>query len=119
MNVRRAFLHQPPFRLIDLPVRPHPLLVMWMPTWLALGSLCLLAAHLVEAKADGRAAWLPSLRLIFKHSDEAIAGGCPRCCNVDASGLVRRPARCVHWSASLQPVTVDAHNGTVVFLCMA
>ncbi|CAN0132371.1 unnamed protein product [Pylaiella littoralis] len=47
---------------------------MWTPVWFALGSLCLAATHVVEAEANGRAAWLPSLRLIFKHSDTAITG---------------------------------------------
>ncbi|CAM9169474.1 unnamed protein product, partial [Ectocarpus sp. 8 AP-2014] len=47
---------------------------MWTPTWLALGSLCLVAAHVADAKFHGRTAWLPSLRLIFKHSETALTG---------------------------------------------
>eukprot|EP00903_Cladosiphon_okamuranus_P014474 g13426.t1 len=38
------------------------------------GSTTGRVAHVAEAKTNGRAAWLPSLRLIFKHSDTAIAG---------------------------------------------
>lgn len=47
---------------------------MWVPAWLALAPLCLVAAHAAEAKVNGRVAWLPSLRLIFKHSDMALTG---------------------------------------------
>ena len=64
---------------------------MWMPAWLALGSLCLAAAHVAEAKANGRAAWLPSLRLIFRHSDTAISGGCPKCWTMLMGRARRQP----------------------------
>ncbi|CAM9491168.1 unnamed protein product [Ectocarpus sp. 4 AP-2014] len=47
---------------------------MWTPTWLALGSLCMVAAHVADAKFHGRTAWLPSLRLMFKHSETALTG---------------------------------------------
>ena len=41
---------------------------------LALTCLCLAVVHLSEAKVNGHAAWFPSLRLLFKHSDLALAG---------------------------------------------
>lgn len=50
---------------------------MWASMWLALSSFCLVAAHVAEAKTNGHAAWLPSLRLIFKHSDVALKGEVP------------------------------------------
>ncbi|CAM9641553.1 unnamed protein product [Scytosiphon promiscuus] len=43
-------------------------------SWLILCSLCLAAAHVADARNSGRVAWLPSVRLIFKHSDTAIKG---------------------------------------------
>ncbi|CAM9148160.1 unnamed protein product [Laminaria digitata] len=47
---------------------------MWAEAWLALGSLCLVVAHAASFEAGGRAGWFPNVRLISRHSDEALAG---------------------------------------------
>lgn len=47
---------------------------MWAEAWLALGSLCLVVAHAASFEASGRAGWFPNVRLISRHSDEALKG---------------------------------------------